>query len=311
MHNTRNYLFHLYMAAFLIYLLVPLLVMGGAAFNDSKLPTVFPWKGLTDRLRAEARAAGLVGRTLFELKVDGRVEVARDAVAGFQRAPHVALGFGDAGVGGAPDQRQRLGHVRAQAALAAGGGQAEVVAGHHADLLLPQHFGEQRAGGGGIARQARAALVEHHRVVGARDHVAGLGGALEEDARLRRVDRHAPAVVVDHRKQVERGAVVLAGGAVGQAERLRIVVGGGGVGRTAPLSGQVGGRQRVVDLRPGRLAVRRQDRDDFREFRLRLERPRLLQQLLDVLAIPGKSADADADVRAQALGVNWRPEDIK
>jgi hypothetical protein len=38
---------------------------------------------------------------------------------------------------------------------------------------------------------------------------------------------------------------------------------------------------------------------------------RLLQQLLDVLAIPGKSADADADVRAQALGVNWRPEDIK
>jgi spermidine/putrescine transport system permease protein len=49
MHSKRNFLFHLYMAAFLIYLLVPLLVMGGAAFNDSKLPTVFPWKGLTDR----------------------------------------------------------------------------------------------------------------------------------------------------------------------------------------------------------------------------------------------------------------------
>jgi spermidine/putrescine transport system permease protein len=49
MHKTRNFLGHFYMVAFLIYLLVPLLVMGGAAFNDSKLPTVFPWKGFTDR----------------------------------------------------------------------------------------------------------------------------------------------------------------------------------------------------------------------------------------------------------------------
>jgi spermidine/putrescine transport system permease protein len=37
------------MGLFLAYLLVPLLVMGGAAFNDSKLPTILPWKGLTDR----------------------------------------------------------------------------------------------------------------------------------------------------------------------------------------------------------------------------------------------------------------------
>ena len=49
MHKTRNFLFHLYMALFLLYLLVPLFVMGGAAFNDSKLPTVIPWKGFTDR----------------------------------------------------------------------------------------------------------------------------------------------------------------------------------------------------------------------------------------------------------------------
>ena len=49
MHKTRNFLFHLYMVVFLIYLLVPLLVMGGAAFNNSKLPTVFPWKGFTDQ----------------------------------------------------------------------------------------------------------------------------------------------------------------------------------------------------------------------------------------------------------------------
>ncbi len=49
MNKNRNFLFHLYMALFLLYLLVPLLVMGGAAFNDSKLPTIYPWKGLTDK----------------------------------------------------------------------------------------------------------------------------------------------------------------------------------------------------------------------------------------------------------------------
>ena len=47
MNKNRNLLFHLYMGAFLVYLLVPLLVMGGAAFNASKLPTILPWKGLT------------------------------------------------------------------------------------------------------------------------------------------------------------------------------------------------------------------------------------------------------------------------
>jgi spermidine/putrescine transport system permease protein len=47
MHKNRNFLFHLYMGAFLIYLLVPLFVMGGAAFNASKLPTIYPWKGWT------------------------------------------------------------------------------------------------------------------------------------------------------------------------------------------------------------------------------------------------------------------------
>ena len=49
MNKSRNLLGHLYMALFLVYLLLPLLVMGGAAFNDSKLPTIYPWKGLTDR----------------------------------------------------------------------------------------------------------------------------------------------------------------------------------------------------------------------------------------------------------------------
>jgi spermidine/putrescine transport system permease protein len=47
MHNNRNFLFHLYMVLFLVYLLVPLGVMSGAAFNASKLPTIVPWKGFT------------------------------------------------------------------------------------------------------------------------------------------------------------------------------------------------------------------------------------------------------------------------
>lgn len=49
MHKTRDFLGHVYMVAFLLYLLLPLFVMAGAAFNDSKLPTIVPWKGLTDR----------------------------------------------------------------------------------------------------------------------------------------------------------------------------------------------------------------------------------------------------------------------
>jgi spermidine/putrescine transport system permease protein len=32
---------------FLAYLIVPLAVMGGAAFNDSKFPSILPWKGFT------------------------------------------------------------------------------------------------------------------------------------------------------------------------------------------------------------------------------------------------------------------------
>jgi spermidine/putrescine transport system permease protein len=49
MKKQSDVLFHIYMGLFLAYLLIPLLVMGGAAFNDSRLPTVWPWKGLTDR----------------------------------------------------------------------------------------------------------------------------------------------------------------------------------------------------------------------------------------------------------------------
>jgi spermidine/putrescine transport system permease protein len=47
MHKFRLGLSHFYMAVFLLYLLLPLVVMSGAAFNDSKLPSIVPWKGWT------------------------------------------------------------------------------------------------------------------------------------------------------------------------------------------------------------------------------------------------------------------------
>jgi spermidine/putrescine transport system permease protein len=47
MHKLRQNLAHAYMAVFLFYLLAPLVVMSGAAFNDSKLPSIVPWKGFT------------------------------------------------------------------------------------------------------------------------------------------------------------------------------------------------------------------------------------------------------------------------
>ena len=39
----------IYVVAFMIYLLAPLIVMGGAAINDSRFPSVYPWAGLTNR----------------------------------------------------------------------------------------------------------------------------------------------------------------------------------------------------------------------------------------------------------------------
>jgi len=65
MKQTRNsdWLFHLYMAVFLAYMLIPLVIMGGAAFNDSRFPSVLPWKGFTTRWFVE----------LFE---DGRMWIA-------------------------------------------------------------------------------------------------------------------------------------------------------------------------------------------------------------------------------------------
>ncbi|MBX3579434.1 MAG: ABC transporter permease [Rhizobiaceae bacterium] len=49
MTRSRNLLGHVYFGAFLFYMFVPLAIMGGAAFNDNRLPSIYPWKGWTDR----------------------------------------------------------------------------------------------------------------------------------------------------------------------------------------------------------------------------------------------------------------------
>jgi spermidine/putrescine transport system permease protein len=42
-----------YVVLFVFYMLAPLVVMGGAAVNNSRFPSIYPWVGLTDRWFAE------------------------------------------------------------------------------------------------------------------------------------------------------------------------------------------------------------------------------------------------------------------
>ena len=49
MHKMRNLLFQIYMGLFLAWLLIPLVIMAGAAFNNSQNPTIVPWKGWTGK----------------------------------------------------------------------------------------------------------------------------------------------------------------------------------------------------------------------------------------------------------------------
>jgi spermidine/putrescine transport system permease protein len=65
MNGRRHILGHLYMAAFLIYMLLPLVIMGGAAFNDNKLPSVYPWKGWTTRWFSELFADQVMWTSFF------------------------------------------------------------------------------------------------------------------------------------------------------------------------------------------------------------------------------------------------------
>ncbi len=56
--RRSDWAFHFYLVVFLAYMLLPLVVMGGAAFNDSRFPSVYPWVGFTDRWFVELWADG-------------------------------------------------------------------------------------------------------------------------------------------------------------------------------------------------------------------------------------------------------------
>jgi spermidine/putrescine transport system permease protein len=49
MYQFRQTLARVYAFVFILYLLIPLGIMGAAAFNDNKTPSVVPWKGVTGK----------------------------------------------------------------------------------------------------------------------------------------------------------------------------------------------------------------------------------------------------------------------
>jgi spermidine/putrescine transport system permease protein len=49
MYKFRQTLARVYAYTFILYLLIPLGIMGAAAFNDNKTPSIVPWKGFTWR----------------------------------------------------------------------------------------------------------------------------------------------------------------------------------------------------------------------------------------------------------------------
>lgn len=51
-----NWGLRLYIGAFFIYLFLPLVIMGTATFNDSRFPTITPWRGATLKWFAELAA---------------------------------------------------------------------------------------------------------------------------------------------------------------------------------------------------------------------------------------------------------------
>lgn len=65
MNGQRRILGHLYMGAFLVYMILPLVIMGGAAFNDNKLPSVYPWKGWTTRWFSDLFADQVMWTSFF------------------------------------------------------------------------------------------------------------------------------------------------------------------------------------------------------------------------------------------------------
>lgn len=79
MHKLRLTLSHFYMGLFLIYMIAPLVVMSGAAFNDNKLPSIVPWKGWTTKwfseMIADERMMLAFGNTLWVAAVVALIAV--------------------------------------------------------------------------------------------------------------------------------------------------------------------------------------------------------------------------------------------
>jgi spermidine/putrescine transport system permease protein len=81
MANTKAsvWLLRIYLAVFLFYMLAPLAVMGGAALNDSRFPSIMPWIGFTgrwfvdlwndDRIWVAIRNTGLVALAVVAMSV--------------------------------------------------------------------------------------------------------------------------------------------------------------------------------------------------------------------------------------------------
>src|SRR4051795_4948294 len=68
-HSFGRFLIRLYVGIFLLYMLAPLVIMGGAALNASRFPSVYPWVGLTGMWFADLwndpRMWGAIRNTVF------------------------------------------------------------------------------------------------------------------------------------------------------------------------------------------------------------------------------------------------------
>jgi spermidine/putrescine transport system permease protein len=45
----NQFVIRVYLVIFLLFMLLPLVIMGGAALNDSRFPSIYPWAGFTSR----------------------------------------------------------------------------------------------------------------------------------------------------------------------------------------------------------------------------------------------------------------------
>ncbi len=71
-----NWMLKTYVVVFLAFMLLPLVVMGGAAFNDTRFPSIYPWKGLTDRWFVDLWADDRMWGASFNTLVVGLLVVA-------------------------------------------------------------------------------------------------------------------------------------------------------------------------------------------------------------------------------------------